>query len=428
MKKYPFLVMSCLLVSTLSALTAQDSLLYAKLRGAVTSMQNLRGIQGVSASVVYNNALYTMCSGESFVGTPITDDMVFAIGSNTKTMTALVLLRLQEEAVLDLDDAVAFYLPRHPHIDSTITVRQLLNHTSGLGDYSTAAAYREAILANPRRLWRRDELFELIPPQSAAPGTTWSYCNTNYLIAGAVAEQASGKPLAELYSEYISRPYDLDSIRLFPQDSIIGELAHRWMNSRDASAMPMIAEWSGAWAAGAVISSARQYAALYDKLFRGFLLTPKSMEEFTTFVEPNSYGLGIRQLMLGGRIVYGHGGEIRGYTSSALWVPSLRAAVVVLTNEAQGSSAAVADTIVRVLASHITSVEELSPQALTLPFPARVFSLTGELVAIPQSYAELCTIPPQVYYLSLANGRHVFASVLPTREVAILSRTVMISE
>lgn len=396
-----------------------DELLKKKLYDAVDAVQQRLDIQGVSAAVVWNGQRYTPCAGFSFAGRPITDDMVLAIGSNTKTITSIVLLRMQEEGLLDLDDGVSMHLPPHPYIDSTITLRQLLNHTSGLGEYAGGAGYRDSILANPRRIWKREELLAMIPPPAAAPGSTWAYCNTNYLVAGTIAEIVGGMPLHQLIARYITTPLQLDSMRLFPQDSLIGELAHRWLGGRDASAMPMMAEWSGAWAAGAVISTARQYADFYHKLFSDIVFSTMSMEEFTSFVAPNSYGLGIRRLTVGGQIVYGHGGDIRGYTSSALWVPSLRASIVVLTNEGPGTPAAIADTIVRVLASHTTSVQESADTGSAFTYPARVYDITGTCVASVLSDEALRDLPLGTYTLVAADNRRRCVCVLSNRSLGV---------
>lgn len=396
-----------------------DELLKKKLHDAVDAVQQRLDIQGVSAAIAWNGQRYTPCAGFSFAGRPITDDMVLAIGSNTKTIIAVVLLRMQEQGLLDLDDAVSMHLPPHPYIDSTITVRQLLNHTSGLGEYAGGQAYRDSVLANPRRIWKREELLAMIPPAAAAPGTTWAYCNTNYLVAGTIAEIVGGMPLHQLIARYITTPLQLDSMRLFPQDSFIGELAHRWLGGRDASAMPMMAEWSGAWAAGAVISTARQYADFYHKLFSDIVFSTMSMEEFTSFVAPNSYGLGIRRLTVGGQIVYGHGGDIRGYTSSALWVPSLRASVVVLTNEGPGTPAAIADTIVRVLASHITSVEESADSGGSFTYPARVYDITGTHITSVMSEEALRELPPMPYFIVMPKGNVQARFILPHRMIGL---------
>lgn len=402
-----------LTASLASAVHAADETLARKLQDAVTAVQQRLDIQGVSAAVLWNGQRYTPCAGFSFAGRAVTDDMMLAIGSNTKTMTAVLLLRLQEDGLLDLDDAVSKHLPPHPRINPSITVRQLLNHTSGLGEYAGGQAYRDSVLANPRRTWQREELFAMIPPAAAAPGEAWAYCNTNYLVAGAIAEIVGGVPLHQLLARYISTPLQLDSMRLFPQDSLVGELAHRWLGGRDASATPMIAEWSGAWAAGAVISTARQYAAFYHQLFSEGVLSASSMSEFIAFVAPNSYGLGIRRLMVGGQIVYGHGGDIRGYTSSALWIPSLRASVVVLTNEGPGTPAAIADTIVRLLASHTTSVQESAETESAFTYPARVYDITGAYITTVISEEALRELTPGMFTLIYLDSRRRCVCVLP---------------
>lgn len=413
------LAMLIVMLHQTASVHAQSDALTTKLQDAVDAVQQRLNIQGVSAAVVWNGQLYTPCAGLSYEGRPITDDMVLAIGSNTKTITAIALLRLQEEGLLDLDDAVSMHLPPHPYINSAITIRQLLNHTSGLGEYAGGQAYRDSVLANPQRIWKRDELLAMIPPAAAAPGTAWAYCNSNYLVAGIIAEIAGGAPLNQLYAQYLTEPLQLDSMRLYPQDSLVGELAHRWLGGRDASATPMMAEWSGAWAAGAVISTARQYAMFYDKLFSGDVLSPASRTELTTFVEPNSYGLGVRRLMVGGRIVFGHGGDIRGYTSSALWIPSLRASVVVLTNEGPGTPAAIADTIVRVLASHTTSVQESADTGSAFTYPARVYDVTGAYITTVISEEVLREHAPGMYVCVAANDQLRTIQILGHRMIGI---------
>jgi hypothetical protein len=175
----------------------------------------------------------------------------------------------------------------------------------------------------------------------------------------------------------------------------------------------MTAEWSGAWAAGAVISTARQYAAFYHQLFSEGVLSASSMSEFIAFVAPNSYGLGIRRLMVGGQIVYGHGGDIRGYTSSALWIPSLRASVVVLTNEGPGTPAAIADTIVRLLASHTTSVQESADTESAFTYPARVYDITGAFITTVISEEALRELTPGMFTLIYLDSRRRCVCVLP---------------
>lgn len=331
-------------------LSASADPMRARLQGAVDVVRQREHIQGVAAAVFTPNGNWTLASGESHPGVPMRADHLLAIGSNTKTLTAILLLRLQERGLIDLDDRIGRYLPPLANVDTTVTVRQLLKHTSGLGDYVGTQAYRDTTLAQATRLWTPPQLTGLIPLPQFAPGASWSYCATNYLLAGMIAQQAGGAPLHTLLRNEIRVPLGLDSIRFVPQEALVGTLAHRWMGGADVSARPMTAEWSGAWAAGGVVSTAGEMAELYEGLFSGALLSSAAMSEMLDFTGPESYGLGITLKSIAGRGVMGHSGEIRGYTSTAHWVPSLSSAIIVLTNEMPSSPHAVTDTLIRELA------------------------------------------------------------------------------
>jgi D-alanyl-D-alanine carboxypeptidase len=318
---------------------------------------------------------------------------------------------------------VSLYIPPHPHIDSTITIRQLLNHTSGLGEYAGGPTYRDSILADPRRVWTSNELLAMIPSAQFEPGRSWQYCNSNYLVAGIIAEQVGGKALHTLMQQEIFDVISMDSTRLFPQHDFVGELAHRWMGGRDASALPMNSEWSGAWAAGAVISSASELAQFYRSMFNKVLLSDRSVSELTTFIGPNSYGLGISEQRIGGQVVTGHTGEIRGYTSTAMWVPALSAVVVVLTNELPGKPIAVADTIIRVLSSHVSSVDDDHSLTMSDLFTAKLFDASGNCILDVQDRSALQHINAGMYLLRSSVSQYAAVVILPGGEVALCTRS-----
>lgn len=343
-------------------LAASADPMRTRLQGAVDVVRQREGMQGVTAAVFTPNGDWILASGESHPGVPMRADHLLAVGSNTKTLTALVLLRLQERGLIDLDDRIGRYLPPLTNVDTTVTVRQLLNHTSGLGDYVSTQAYRDTTLAQATRLWTPPQLAALIPPPQFAPGTSWSYCGTNFLLAGMIAQQAGGAPMHTLLRNEIRVPLGLDSMRFVPQEALLGTLAHRWLGGSDVTARPMTAEWSGAWAAGAVVSTAGEMAELYEGLFSGALLSSASMSEFLNFIGPESYGLGITLKNIAGRDVIGHSGSIRGYTSTAHWVPSLSSVIVVLVNELPSTPIAVTDTLVRELAQATLDAPPVTPE------------------------------------------------------------------
>jgi len=388
-----------LVIIVSSASAGIDNATRARLQQAVDSVQKAEKIQGVSAAVLVDNDIWAGTAGESFAGSPIRPDMVLGIGSNTKTLMAVALLRLQEQGRVDLDASISRWVPRHPNLDTTITVRQLLNHTSGVGDYSALKSYRDACLTDPKRRWKLNELMDLIPVQEFAPGTSAGYCNTNYLLAGIVAQEATGLSLYQIFRRELFNPLSMDSTRLYPDEPLAGELAHRWMGGRDAFAVPMDAEWSGAWAAGAVVSTASEMAQFYSALFSGLILSEQSMAQLTAFIGANEYGLGISRKMIGGSAVIGHTGEIRGYSSVMFRVPSIQANVVVLTNSIPSNPVGVAAAIVRVLRDAPTSVHEDGVQYVSIALPGEVYSIEGRFVCSVSSYDELQHLQPGTYVI-----------------------------
>lgn len=407
-----------LIILLSSASAGIDNATRALIQRAVDSVQKAEKIQGISAAVLIDDDIWTGTAGESFAGSPIGPDMVLGIGSNTKTLVAVALLRLQEQGRVDLDAPIIRWVQRHPNIDTTITVRQLLNHTSGVGDYSALKSYRDACLADPKRRWKLNELMDLIPVQEFAPGTSAGYCNTNYFLAGIVAQEATGLSLYQIFRRELFNPLSMDSTRLYPDEPLTGELAHRWMGGRDAFAVPMDAEWSGAWAAGAVISTASEMAQFYSALFSGLILSEQSMAQLTAFVGANEYGLGISRKMIGGSAVIGHTGEIRGYSSVMFRVPSIQANVVVLTNSIPSNPVGVAAAIVRVLRDAPTSVHEDGVQHVSIAVPGEVYGIEGRFVCSVSTYDELQHLQPGTYVI-LAGGILQIVNVSDVGSIAI---------
>lgn len=355
-----------LVLFSLAALTLAPRIVLAdpmrtQLQAALDAARQRLAIRGASASVRTPDGSWSIASGESHAGVPIRPDMVFGIGSNTKTLTTLVLLRLQERGALDLDDRIARHLAPIANVDSNITVRQLLHHDSGVGEYAWGQMYRDSILARATRVWTPPELVVMIPAPQFAPGTSWSYCNSNYLLAGMIAERVGGAPLPALLRTEVTARVGLDSTRYCPQEALVGTLAHRWIGAQDFSVRPMASEWSGAWAAGAVLATSGEMTELYSALFAGQVVTSASLSEMMQFSGPDDYGLGMSRKTIGGQVVFGHSGEIRGFSSVALWVPALSSAVTVLTNQADAPAFALADTLVRVLTQQTLSAPPGGP-------------------------------------------------------------------
>ncbi|MFJ1675335.1 serine hydrolase domain-containing protein [Streptomyces sp. NPDC088251] len=269
----------------------------------------------------------------------------FRMGSNTKTMMATLVLLLAAEDKLALSDPVEKWLPGKVPNGEAITLRMLLNHTSGLFDYTEDTALLQSILGKDRRQWTSTELLALGVKHEPlfAPGTKWSYSNTDYAAVGAVLEQVTGASLADLIRDRIARPLNLKHTYFATGSSWRGQHAHGYEPDSDHMPPGVPAEfkevagarhdghvdvsgndpsWGGA--AGAVVSTAQDWSRFYAALMSGTLLPAAQLEEMraTVPMDPKNpengpgSGLGIETGSTPCGTIWAHDGGITGYSSS----------------------------------------------------------------------------------------------------------------
>ncbi|MFE7412948.1 serine hydrolase domain-containing protein [Streptomyces laurentii] len=287
---------------------------------------------------------YTAGTGDLKTGAKVPKDGQVRAGSNTKAFTAVVALQLVAEKKLALDAPVDTYLPgllRGEGIDGRhITIRQLLQHTSGLPEYLD----KGAILDDRQRYYEPRELLDSALAQKAhfSPGAKWEYINTNYLVAGLIIQKVTGRPLGE---EINRRVVDRIGLRHTsfptPGDMAIHE-PHPKGYHRDTAGSPWreVTELdpSWGWAAGAVVSTNSDLNRFYTALLGGELLPPAQLAQMRTTVSAEviapgmRYGLGLisRPLPCGG-VYWGHGGTIPGYLTSGGATEDGRAVNIALT-------------------------------------------------------------------------------------------------
>jgi D-alanyl-D-alanine carboxypeptidase len=248
------------------------------------------------------------------------------VGSITKTFMSIVTLQLVAEGRLRLDDTVARRLPGAVPGGASITIRELLNHTSGLFNYTDDQQAVKEYLADPTRAWTPQELLAVAVkhPPLFPPGTSWSYSNTNYIVLGLVLEAVTGRDVATLMRERIVRPLHLDHTFLALDARIPGPHADGYFppSLSGTSGYLDVTGWTPTevWAAGAVVSSAPDLARLYSALLSGRLLPPPLLDQMTTTVHADTgwdYGLGIYRMVTPCGTVWGHDGSIPGYVSLA---------------------------------------------------------------------------------------------------------------
>jgi D-alanyl-D-alanine carboxypeptidase len=265
----------------------------------------------------------------------------YRVASVTKTFVATVVLQLAAEGKLGLDDTVERRLPGLVPNGGSITLRQLLNHTSGLFDYDSDREWQAARLARPGRVWTPRELVGVATshPPLFKPGSRWAYSNTNYILLGLVVEAVTGRPLAEQLEQRLFRRLALRSTSYPTRTAIGGRFAHGYVVSRPPIPRPRgtLIDVSSllspsAWGAGQIVSNARDVAAFYAALLGGRLLQPTMLATMKTPVAGYDYGLGLAVFHTPCGKAFGHNGDIAGYRTVALSTPNGRRVAVVMIN------------------------------------------------------------------------------------------------
>jgi D-alanyl-D-alanine carboxypeptidase len=366
----------CLLLTILSltfSVKAQsfDPALANKLQNNIDSFQAAYNLKGISASVYLpGQGTWQGATGESYAGVPITPETGFGIASNTKLFTGVLLLKLAENGLMSLDDSLHQYLPTYNNIDSTITIRQLLNHTSGLNDVNIDS-YPDSMLADPNRIFNPEEIISWVGPPISSPGTGWYYCNTNYLLAGLIAESVTGQSYGVLLRDSILTPLQLDStyLAVYENSSVVS--AHPWQGGMDFSTTPRTSINSAAWSAGAMYSTSGEMIQWYRALMNGQLLNSNSFNEMTTFVGSGNYGIGISNANVIGRAVWTHGGTIwGGYNSSMMYDPATGIIICVLINQLPAQAFQVSIQLLSVLINNpVEHTETTIPGKLITVYP-----------------------------------------------------------
>ncbi|MFI0264757.1 serine hydrolase domain-containing protein [Streptomyces sp. NPDC017056] len=289
----------------------------------------------------------------------------FRVGSNTKTVTATLVLQQVADQRIGLEDTVEQWLPGLVKGGEDITVRMLLNHTSGLGDFLLTPQFLPSLTGQDKRAWTPQQLLAITPAQDppAEPGARYSYSNANYEALGLILEKATGSGLAELIKKKITGPlgmkdsylatkagwntgqqhvtgYEPDAERLKAILSGTVDLPEgvafagpeRSGDNIDTSAIDP--SWS--WAAGGMVSTAHDWQRFLTALISGELLPKAQLEQMRTTVdapeEGGGYGLGLMRVDTTCGSVWGHTGGLPGYSSEIYTDASGRRSVAVLTS------------------------------------------------------------------------------------------------
>ncbi|WP_371410958.1 serine hydrolase domain-containing protein [Bacillus toyonensis] len=290
------------------------------------------GIPGILAKISEDGETWSYAAGVADLSTkkPMKTDFRFRIGSVTKTFTATVVFQLAEENRLNLDDSIEKWLPGviqgNGYDAKQITIRQLLNHTSGIANYTMSKDFN---IMDTKKSYTAEELVKMgisMPPDFA-PGKSWSYSNTGYVLLGILIEKVTRNSYAEEIENRIIEPLELANTFLPGNSSVIPGTNHaRGYIQLDGASEPNDVTYynpSMGSSAGDMISTADDLNKFFSYLLGGKLLKEQQLKQMLTTVptgidELGDSGLGIFKIILpNGVSIWGHSGGIPGFSTFA---------------------------------------------------------------------------------------------------------------
>lgn len=296
-----------------STLTAQMSVQYVDtLEQTLTRLATENNLKGVASAVVFpDGSTWTEATGNHGTET-LRTDMLFDIGSNTKSMVAAIILLLEEEGALSVDDTLYKFISPIEHVPHGITLKQLLLQRSGVSQYTRHPNFIGTLFSDRDHFWHPDSLLaNFMAPPNFQAGTRWQYSNTNYLLLGKVIEAVEGIPFNQVLKNRLFSPLSLDSSYLDTYDTYTLKKTGYFWHTGQYFNDGFVSLMSATWAAGGVVSTPNDFASWCHQLCRGDVLSASSMDKMRTghdFGGGNIYGMGIEEIQYKGKPYLMHGG------------------------------------------------------------------------------------------------------------------------
>jgi D-alanyl-D-alanine carboxypeptidase len=274
---------------------------------------------------------------------------LYHVGSITKMYTAVTVLRLVQDGRLSLEDPVAKFIPGVPNGDH-ITIRHLLNHTSGLNNFTESASFVLPSLLF-RKTWSPQEVLSILREQGvrSQPGERYFYSNTNYVLLGLIAARVSGQSFVSLLRQSILKPLGLSHTFFVPQDQLPTESVSGYdtsMSGLDRFGLMIETAWlrtpleTGGSTAAAIVANSSDVSWFTYQLFTGGILSEEMKKQMTAFIPApdedvpmqTGYGLGLRRLVVNGVQLWGHTGTFPGFSNVSFYAPKYGYVITVLSN------------------------------------------------------------------------------------------------
>lgn len=358
---------------------------------------------------------------------PVDASTTFRIGSTTKQFTAAAILKLAEQGQLGLDDPLSRYVPEFDTGGRVVTIRQMLNHTSGIPEYTMQPGFFAKML--PLNV-SDAEVLQLVSgkPFDFEPGAGWRYSNTNYYLLGMVVAKASGRPYATFMQDEFFTPLGLAQTRYGSETEIIPRRAQGYLfdpgtgsHTNDAAI-----SMNGPGAGGALVSSAGDLVRWQIALTNGRAIRRASFEQMIgsavkTGRGDDLYGFGVGIDLLDGQRAIRHGGVINGFNSALSWLPDSGLRVAVISNSQPMPSSTVEWRIIAAL----TSDEPPAPR--TMPRPgseAALRKFIADIVAGTPDYSTMSPLGAQVTRDMLPQLQQIYKDLGPLRSLTFTRVTL----
>ncbi len=281
-----------------------------------------------------------------------TPKTVYRIGSITKQFTAAAILLLAENGKLKLDDALSKHVPAWPEKKHVVTLRHLLQHTSGIKSFTGLPSYRELMRKD---VAHKDILARFADrPLAFKPGTKYVYCNSGFYLLGMVIENISGKKYESFLQDEVFSILGLEHTYYDRSAKIIPGRSQGYTRWDGALKNARYLSMTQPFAAGALASTAEDLVLWQQALVNHRLLSKASYQQMTTpgvlaSGMPINYGLGAALRTQKGRPTIGHEGGINGFRSSLVYYPDSKLTIVVLANSERVQPAAVSSRIAKLV-------------------------------------------------------------------------------
>jgi len=361
MKRLFILVTALCLIQ---ACAAQDTA--AKLDSLVSTYARLERFNGSvlvakNGTILLNKGYGYRNAGDNVLNNAQT---IFQLGSITKQFTSAIILKLQEEKKLSVSDKLSKFFPDYPKGDS-ITIRELLSHTSGIFNYTSDAFFMSNEITKPASREKMMALFEN-KPLDFSPGTSWRYSNSGYLMLGYIIEKVTKMPYEEVVRKYIFTPLHMthsgfDFTHLKSNDKAVG---YFHLAGNEGPAAPIV-DSTVSFSAGAIYSTTGDLYLWSQALEHNTVLSKARQEAAYTPVRDNyGYGWGIDSIE--GKRRVGHSGAIPGFLTIISRVPEDDVCIVLLSNATNTSLSDISKNIYAIL---YNKAYELPKETVAIKLP-----------------------------------------------------------